>query len=260
MIKWCILRNNINRKFLFGSVFIVLFTVSIISHAKAEEYIVGVEDIEYYPHYDFTNGNKGVSKEILDLFAQSRGYYFKYRPLPVKRLYSEFVSLELDFKYPDHPMWQKDVKKNAVVSYSSPVVNIFAGTMVLPENKGRSIDSFEILGTVLGFTPFHWSGLIESKKVVIQEDHDVSRLLLQALMGRVDGADVELSVADHHLRLLGKRGALVMDPGLPHLIVPFHLSSIKHSRIIKEFDRFLIQNSSEIAAIKKQFHILESID
>ncbi|MBU2511038.1 hypothetical protein KJ966_06860 [bacterium] len=260
MKRPCISADNVNFKFIIGFFIISFYMMATFASAENREFIVGVENIEYYPHYDFTKENKGVAKRILDLFAQSKNYHFKYRPLPVKRLFSEFVSLELDFKYPDHPLWQKEIKKNVKVIYSKPVVNIVAGTMVLPENVGRGIDSFKTLGTVLGFTPFHWADLIESKKIIIHEDTDVGRLLLQALMGRIDGADVELSVANYHLRLLDKQGALLMDPNLPHLIASFHLSTVTHPDIIKELNLFLMQNSSKIAKMKRQFYIRESID
>ena len=92
--------------------------------------IVGVEQVDYLPHYGQDNRNQytGFARELFDAFAQHSGYQLLYKPLPVKRLYRAFLTdLSVDFKYPDHPQWKSALKKSQPPFYSDPVVSYTDG-------------------------------------------------------------------------------------------------------------------------------------
>lgn len=53
--------------------------------AASKEFIIGVEDVSYFPLFDFKTHRNTFSRELLDTFAKSKGYKFTYLPLPIKR-------------------------------------------------------------------------------------------------------------------------------------------------------------------------------
>ncbi|MDE1463245.1 hypothetical protein [Spartinivicinus poritis] len=244
-------------------IILIYFTFIAGRFSEGKEYIIGVENTMYYPHYNFAKSKESESyaKAVFDLFAEKKGYKLRYYSLPIKRLKESFlVEKTLDFLYPDHPWWTPDMKKDVQVVYSQTVVTAIGGTLVLPENKGRGIDSFKKLGMIRGFTPFHWKELIEQKKVTISRSRDAPNLLEMVILGRVDGADMELSVANFHLQRMGKLKSLIVDPDLPYVSNPFHLSTIKHPEIIQEFDMFLKENEKILTSIKQRMNIIETIE
>jgi ABC-type amino acid transport substrate-binding protein len=111
---------------------------------------------------------------------------------------------------------------------------------------------------VLGFTPFHWYPIIEQKKIRLFESNDVRIVLKQVLLERVDGADMELSVAAYQLNRLQQTGKLVFDPALPFIVAPFYFSTIKHPAVIEQFNRFLHSEKPEIDRIRERHGILDA--
>ena len=74
--------------------------------AQAEQYIIGAQNIEYFPHYDFTSKvDKGVGWAILEAFSDASGHEFVYLDMPVRRLQIELNKGNVDFVYPDNPRW-----------------------------------------------------------------------------------------------------------------------------------------------------------
>ncbi len=225
-------------------------------------FVVGVEDLEYFPQYSH-RGNTviGFGRELLDAFARSRGYHFEYRLYPLGRLSLEaFKYKSLDFKYPDNPAWEPALRKQANVHYSKPVMPYIDGVLVLPENKGRTLKDFKILGTVTGFTPLKYLDLIADKRVSVFQNDSFISLLKQVTLKRVDGAYVNIEVARYQLRdVLRQPDALVFDAGLPHVRDHYYLSSVKHPAIIKEFNDFLDQEPALYEQIRKKLAIESSI-
>lgn len=226
--------------------------------AEQREFVVGVQEIEnYLPYSEYKDGTYyGFNRKILDLFAQSRGYRFVYRPLPLIRLYRDFVRGQFDFKYPDNIYWSADFKQNVQVTYSEPVVGYTDGVLVLPENKGEGIDQIKNLGLVLGYTPAPYLSLIESGQIKPFKSASFQRLLRKTMLGQLDGVYCNIAVADKYLdSTLNSPGALVFDPGLPHVKSTRHLSSITHPEIIQEFNQFLVDRKAEISALKQHYNI-----
>lgn len=120
---------------------------------RAFEYVVGVEDVEYYPYWADRDGHyAGFARKLLDRFAESKGYHFVYQPLPVKRLWNTYFSGQVDLKFPDNPHWAKMRKSGYNIVYSQPAVNYIDGVMVLPGHKGLGLERLERLGTIRGTT------------------------------------------------------------------------------------------------------------
>jgi len=103
----------------------------------AQTYRVGVESQPYQPYYSLEAGEyQGYARDLLDAFAADQGHRFIYVALPVKRLQSDFLSGKLDFKYPDHPHWNREQKQGRTVHYSAATAPYRDGVLVLPAYLG----------------------------------------------------------------------------------------------------------------------------
>lgn len=220
-----------------------------------QNFVVGVEQTAYFPIYE-TRGDDwvGFSRELLDAFAASKGYAFTYRVLPIKRLFADFLGNdELDFKYPDHPLWQSELKKGVQIRYSRPVFESIEGGLVLPQNVGHPIGEVRSLGTIRGFTPWPYIDALNNHSMNLEESDDLAVLVQMALFGRVDAVFVNVDIVDYHLNhVLKKPGALVLDPGLPNNTVAYLVASRRHPEVITELDVFLAAESVLIAEMRKK--------
>lgn len=230
--------------------------------AQQTTFTVGVEDLEYYPQYSH-KGNEfiGFGRELLDAFAKRRGYKFEYKILPLNRLFLENLKdKSLDFQYPDNSYWEAHLRKGVTVYYSKPVMPFIDGVLVLPENKGRGIKDFKMLGTMTGFTPWNYLDLIKQKRVTVFENDSFIALLKQVQLKRVDGAYINVEVAKYQLReMLHQPDALVFDPDLPHTKDFYYLSSVKHPKVIQEFNQFLATDTALYEQIRKKLAIASTI-
>ncbi|MES2015575.1 MAG: transporter substrate-binding domain-containing protein [Pseudomonadota bacterium] len=230
--------------------------------AQQKTFTIGVEDLEYYPQKSHKGDEFiGFGRELLDAFAKSRGYTFKYKILPLNRLFLENLKTKsLDFQYPDNSYWEAHLRKGVTVHYSKPVMPYIDGVMVLPENKGRGINNFKMLGTMTGFTPWNYLDLIKQKRVTVFENDSFIALLKQVSLKRVDGAYINVEVAKYQLReMLHQPDMLVFDPDLPHTKDFYYFSSVKHPKVIEEFNKFLATEVGTYEQIRKKLGIESSI-
>lgn len=249
-------RFRMKKSFILKSVFVLVVTVISSSFAgnQTETYTIGVENIQYLPHYTTDDsGYHGFAREILDLFAHYADVRFDYRTLPVNRLFLELVEKQIDFKYPDNPRWHADTKKGHVVVYSDTVEEYIAGAVVRPERKGLGVKNLEALGAVLGFTPLPFMDFIKAGKMKLHQNRHFDSLLQQAILGRIDAVYLDINVASYQLReILKQPDALVFDPSLPYSKSFFTLSTIKHPELINVFNRFLAEKDLQIKELKKR--------
>lgn len=225
------------------------------AQAASRDVVVGVEDIEYYPLFAIRDGEYvGAMREIVDAFARARGYHVTYRPLPIKRLYAELAGGGIDVKLPDNPNWGVEAKAGLKMTYSKPVAAYIDGVVVRPGSIAKPADQFRNLGTVAGFTPYAWLDRIKAEKVALKENPRMELLLRQAVVGHVDGAYVNVAVANHVLNnILNMQGALVFNPALPHSRDYYHLSTTRRPEVLAEFDVWLKENAQMVKDIKDRF-------
>lgn len=206
---------------------------------------IGVEEIPYLPYYESTNGNySGFARDLFDQFAKEEGFKFQYIPLPIKRLYNDFLNKDshLDFKFPDNKYWAQDLKKDRSLYYSEGVVVYTDGTLVTPLKSKRQ--TIKNLGIVRGFTPWDYLEQIKSGKVQVTENNSIESLLKLAILNRVDGVYVNVDVAKYLLRNnLKQENGLIFDEKFPHSKSSYSLSTLKHPELVKKFDSWLNKNS-----------------
>lgn len=225
---------------------------------SAETYTVGVESIDYFPHYTCRDGDySGFGRAVLDAFAAKAGITFTYKPLPVQRLFKTYLETDdLDFKYPDNSYWQGDMKEGKNVTYSEPVVAYIDGVLVLPENKGKGVDELKSLAIPRGFTAWTYLDRIESKQIRLFELADSTAMVKMTLTGRASGAYGGVAVIKQLLRDLGDgEDALVFDPDLPHTSSHFFLSSRQHPEVLTAFNAFLKDEAAAIDKLKAEYKV-----
>lgn len=223
----------------------------------AETYVVAVEAIDYFPHYRGTSIDyTGIARDVLDAFAAAEGHRFTYHPLPVRRLFADFLGGKHDFKYPDNPMWSAGKREGIDIAYSGPVVPYQDGISVLPANLGKGIDALKSIAIVRGFTAFELLDRINAGSIQVSQHDDFSSLIRFTLAGRADGAYGNRDVIQHRLREdFAKPGGLVFDADLPSTTSAYHLSTLKHPALIARFDAWMAENRGFIAAAQAKYGI-----
>lgn len=228
-----------------------------------KSFTVGVEELEYYPQYSWDakaqkgKEYKGYARDVLDAFAQAKGYELTYVAFPVSRLFDEFLGKQsVDLKYPDNPYWSGEAKKAVKVVYSDPVVDYIDGVMVAAAKKGMNKDALKTLGIIKGFTAFEYLDALKAGQVVLDESTDYQALLKKCMAGRVDGAYGNVAVANWNLKEnLKEAGALAFEPNLPHTKSSYLLSSIKHPQLVEEFNAWLKENKAAVDALKAKYQV-----
>jgi hypothetical protein len=235
-----------------------LTTISCLQGLQAQEFIIGVEDISYYPLFEFKSNRQTHSRELLDSFAASKGHKFTYLPLPIKRFEKWLFEDEIDFKYPDNPRWYADDSTSKELTFSQSSVWLIAGTSVLKSSLNKKKSELKSVGTLLGFYPTTWIDEIKSGQIKLYEDASTKMLVQQLIMGHIDSIDIEPSVINYYLEELGKPSdTVVIDRSYKYDIYGFHLSTLKHPNIIKDFDDFLKKNKTLLQQLNKKYNITD---
>ncbi|NQD37201.1 transporter substrate-binding domain-containing protein [Permianibacter sp. IMCC34836] len=224
---------------------------------SAEPLLVGIEELNYLPYYAYQNQQfSGFGHDVLEAFAADSGHTFRYRALPIKRLYIEFLADHLDFKFPDNPYWLATEKNGIAIQYSEPIIEFTDGVLVRPNRVGNGVDTLKIIATVRGFTAFDYLDRIRDGRVKLSEMDTLEALTKATLSGRVDGSYFNVVVAARHLAKTERQpGALVYDPSLPHTDSHYHLSTIRHGDILAEFNAFLRSHPELLAELRKKWEI-----
>jgi len=231
----------------------ILTTFCTVVIAETKHYVVGVEEFDYYPLYAFGK-RASISEDLLNAFASHAGITFEYKPLDINRLYHELlVDGSVDFKYPDNAYWGEDKKKGATVIYSSPAVPYTDGVLVPKSNIGKKISSLSSLGMPTGFTPQVYGDLETSGALKLKRHYSMDRLVKDVMLGKTQGLYSNIIVAQH-LVDADYGASLTYDSSLPHSDSHYHLSTIKHGNIIKQFNDFLIRNPELINTLKEKYN------
>lgn len=234
-----------------------LVLATCINASHAGNFIIGVEDIDYFPIYQYSSGQyRGAAGEILIKFAQLHNHTFSYKGYPITRLNKNYIEGKVDFRFPDNSYWAQDQKKGYDVKYSNSVIGFIDGVMVPADNKGQGIEKFKKLGLVRGFTAWDYLDLIKKGQIKPKETNSLESLIKLTMNKRYDGAYFNVDVATYYLNnKMKKSGALVFDPELPHTKSNYSLSSIKHPEVIEEFNQFLIDEADWIKTVKEKYEI-----
>lgn len=240
-----------------------LFAVVCASGASAESYVIGVENLAFAPHYsvDKQGQYQGFVRELFDRFAAHSGVQLSYKALPVEQLLPALLAGQIDFKYPDSATWAQAQKAGKGLSYSQGVVNYVDGVLVAPQRQGQPLERLKRLAMVNGWTPWGYQARIDAQQIQLTYSDDLRQMIRQALKKDTDGAYFNVVVATHYLdNIRARPGALVFDAKLPHTRGTFHLSTRKHAALLQRFDRFLLEQQAEVAALKGKYQVEANLD
>lgn len=240
----------------------VVFSACANYKLHAKEYLIGVEDLSYYPFYDFSAkqlDQNSFTKELLTRFFKHKDYKFKFVSLPVKRFDKWFAQANIDFKFPDNARWRSQDSKKLNVKYSKSVLHLTSGSYVLKKNKNVPQQAIKRLGTMYGFYPTLWLERVQNNSIEIVELNSAFSLVKHLLHGNVDAINIEKNVINYVLKLMGEtEDSIVLNKKIKYERYAFHFSSILHPEIIQEFDQFLNTHSEQIAELKNKYGIIET--
>lgn len=223
----------------------------------AEKYIVGAQNIQYLPHYDFSSPvDKGVGWAILEAFSKHSGHEFIYLSMPIRRLQMELMKGHVDFVYPDNPNWYNQITKAEDKFFSLPLTHAITGTLVKQKNSGKGINSIKRIVMPLGFTPVNWQTRVDEKLTEIIWTSDIYAGLSMLQKGRVDAMDLEVHVGKYYSEHTLGFDNFVLDLTLPHNEAPFMLSTLHHQAILAELNQFIKSNPQKIREIKQAYGII----
>lgn len=236
-----------------------------------ERYIIGIEGLDYYPHYQFKGGKlTGFACDILDRFAKDKGYIFEYKAMPVKRLPRSLRQGVVDFRYPDNPAWNNEDGQKDKLLYSLPLVGSHVGLAV---NAGRRKGGeVRTIGVPLGFIPFEYIDALKAGEITIQYDNNFLLLIRQAVSGGIDAVYGDKAVIEYQLKnnrqqlerlkpvderiIAWEDQRLTFDTTLPNTIQKFSLSTIRHKKVVAEFNQWLEENDMMVARIRNFYGLV----
>lgn len=230
------------------------------SSAQTREVVrVGIEQIDYYPHYDFSKTPpRGYFYELMMLFAKDAGVQLEFVPLPVRRLYQTATD-QIDLVYPDNPRWQKYLVVDLKKVYSVPLEMNLGTTFVLAAKRDISLSQFRTLANIHGFTPTRWLELQPTYRYKLVEVADAQAALGLVLKGRVDGANVEYHVAMQFIQQQQLEGQLVVGRQLPYTELPFLLSSARKPALIARFNLFMQTHAAEVQQLRQKYRLFQQL-
>ena len=208
---------------------------------------IGVEDINYAPVMNFTEGkHDGLLYQILHEFALQNDIELSFIPLPLNRFPFWFDENAIDIRLPDNARWKLSSTNN--IRYSAPMITVCDTTVVLDKNRDMPPNAFMRLGLPIGFTPSSkWKDAIETGKLEIVRDTSL-RVLAQMLVNEmIDGIDVNIAIIQNELKHLGKSPALVsVSSSVNADPVKYQISTKHHTEVIDSFNSFVTDNKEKI--------------
>ena len=233
---------------------LLFFILPQICFAK-DVYIIGSQNINYFPHYHFeSDTDKGFAWSLLEAFARQQGISFSYQSFPIKRLQRELQKGTIDFVFPDNARWHSEADQQKI--YSVGFITTTSGTIITRNKLGRGISEFKSLALPFGFTPVKWQGIDGFEKIRKIATPDAISALKMVVLGRVDGADVEYNVMQYARKSIDPEYTLVMDKSLPYSEVEFQLSTIKSGHLIESLNLFIQNQKHLVNALRQEYNIV----
>lgn len=245
-----------NKKVILPYIYFFAFCLSLGKVAQADSFVVGVEDLNYYPYFDFPADNSSFTRALLDQFAKDNGHQITYRILPIKQFPKWLYEENIDFKFPDNERWQEiNNIHHLTIFYSDEVVEMTAGTLVLAKNNNKDAASIKTIGTVAGFHPTLWLDKIAQGQVILFEDASPTILVQYLINGLIDGLVINLAVANNELEKLHKNEKIVFSNQIEQEIYSYKLSTVKYPEILKQFNQWQVKRQKYIEELKAEFGI-----
>jgi hypothetical protein len=236
----------------------LLFCISFLSviNLPANALTLGVEATNYSPYYYLSDEQKyqGAAREIFDLFSEVNQLKVSYDPMPVPRLFNEFVNGNIDLKFPDNPLWSNSLKTEVKVFYSKAVFNVNESLLILKQkNTEITKEKIKKVGTILGFSLPGIAKPVANKEFETVKTKGIEQLIHMLVSERVQGVYFNESVALDIAKKLYPETQLSTHSQYPPFQYAYHLSSINHPELITQFNQFLTSHSKQVASIRNRY-------
>ncbi|NMP33322.1 hypothetical protein HII17_17345 [Thalassotalea sp. M1531] len=236
----------------------IFFSQAVLAEKKV--FLVGVEDVDYYPLFSFDSKGPirpSFAHDVLKAFFDHHNLPFKFVPLPIKRFDKWYLEHNIDFKFPDNFRWRNDFSNKLGITFSEPLLKLMAGTYVLKSNAGLNRRDITSISTVRGFFPTLWLKEVTDKKVHLIEESKPLAVVRHVIDGNSLATNIDLNVINNYLRAIGKEGEIILADGIYHQEYHYHFSSIQYPEIIKKFNQFLVNQKVLVDKIKRKYHLKE---
>ncbi len=231
-----------------------------ISYSIEKKLVIGVEDVDYLPHYSSRDGEyRGFGREVIDLFATRYGYAVHYKILPTKRLFWEFLhKKEIDLMYPDNPRWSVDMKQGKRVVYNEKsVVDTVFALLVLPEKKSITKDKLKRVGILRGYTTWGLNDLIAAGQIELHSASHYPSLLKMVLHKHLDAVFSDIAAGRHFMAKEMTSGQeLVFAAQLPYTVHSFYFSTIRRPEVIRKINEFMRREKEAIDLLKRKNRVI----
>lgn len=246
----------VNNKKQYPLHFLVAALFSLLaSFSYGQTYTVGVESVNHYPHYDFTqNEPRGYLVDLMREFARDQNMQIRFKVMPVEELWAAYIKKEVDFRLPDNLLWQRDVKRDAQLTYSAPLVHFTDGVLSLAKNDNKPVNS---LGTIKGFTAWDFKDQIDRGLIRLDTELTAKALLDGLIAGKYDGVYYNVEAFKSLLKESGlEEGQIVFRKDLKKTRSLYMLSSIDYGPKVLALNQFLRANKQWVRE-RKAFYDLK---
>ncbi|MBT0587373.1 hypothetical protein [Alteromonas oceanisediminis] len=222
----------------------------------SKTYLVGVEDLEYYPLYTSHEKypDKGLLITLIKEFARQNSLDFEFIALPIGRFSAWFESDNIDFRLPDNPHWHSD---DAGLIFSKSILSLRTATVVLDSRKDWKLNQFTRIGTLHGFVPSpHWQARINNGALEIKSDSSMMMLVRMLYSDTVEGLDLDISVVKHYADKLGQdteKLALAKKVKSPRL--GYSMSTKHYPEVLTALNQFVDGRRDLIEELQKKYQL-----
>lgn len=225
-------------------------------NAPTNALVLGVEITNYSPYFYLNDEKKyqGAARDIFDLFSEVSQLKVSYDPMPVPRLFNEFVKGNVDLKFPDNPLWSASLQNEVKVHYSDAVFNINESLLILKQdNTEIKKEDIKKVGTILGFSTPGIAQPVADKEFETISTKSVEQLIHMLVSNRVQAVYFNESVALGLVKKMYPKKQLSTHSQYPPFQYAYLLSSIKHPELITQFNQFLNNHADQVAKIRQLY-------
>lgn len=231
-----------------------LFSASDVLANERKVYRIGVEDVDYLPLMSSRQDGsyQGVIVDILEGFAQEAGLTFQYIPLPITRFDTWYKQDDIDFRFPDHQVWQPDKKEG--LFFSVDVIEMKQQLVILRKNEQLRASQVSRIGTLYGFSLGHyWQVMVDDRKLNVISDPSMSVLVRMLFNESLQGLDLEIAVVKHYAKQLNlDPDRLTYAKNIPTIPLHYRLSTKRHTQVLNQFNEYVTKHRATIDEISNR--------
>jgi hypothetical protein len=219
-------------------------------------YRVGVSYVNGYPLFSFADlEDRGFGWAVLEKFAEANNIEFQYTAMPITRLQPSMDSGAIDFIFPDNPRWTLYRSNRIPNIFSGAVISAISVTFVRQENYDMALNKVKKVAIPFGHTAYTWLDPIQKYNIKSMPVRDLNTALYSVVQRTADAADIEYNIGQYLIAKNPSLAYLTINPNLPNVNVDYHLSSIKHIRILEKLTTFVKEEHLLIERLRKQYGI-----